>query len=541
MSQQGMPQGIPVVVLKEGTTTTTGKKALRTNIMVAKVVAEAIRTALGPRGMDKMLIDSFGDVTITNDGATILKEIDVEHPTAKMLVEVAKAQDSEAGDGTTSVVVLAGELLSLAEELLDQQIHPVVIVEGYREAARKAIEILDEIAIKVDPKDREMLKKVAMTVMASKVVAAEREHLAELVLDAILKVMQKKNGETVIDIDDIKVEKKEGGSLKDSMLIEGLVIDKELVHPKMPKVVRNAKIALLQAPLEVEKTEFDAKIHITDPEQLKKFIDGESNIIREYVKKLKEAGANVVFCQKGIDELAQYWLAKEGIAAVRRVKKSDMEKLKKATGAKIITNIKDIKPEDLGYAGLVEERKIGDEKMIFIEKCKNPTSVAILIRGATERLVEEAERSIHDALCVIRDTIIDGKVVVGGGAVEVELARRIREWAQTLKGKKQLAALKFADALEVIPKTLAENAGFNPMDAIAELRARHEAGNIYAGVDVFKREIADMKELEVYDAYRVKKQMIESALEVATAILRVDNIIAASKLKEEEEGEEEKK
>ena len=527
----------PVIILKEGTERTRGRDARRANIMAARIVAEAVRTSLGPKGMDKMLVDSFGDVTITNDGATMLDEMDIQHPAAKMMVEVAKAQDDEVGDGTTTVVVLAGELLGEAEKLIEKDIHPTVVIDGYERAAEKAIEILDEIAIKVDPLDKEYLKKVAMTSMASKLVSGYRDYLADLVVDAVLQIVEEKDGEYEVDLDYVKIEKKHGESVTDTQLIKGLVIDKEVVHPGMPKRIEDAKIALLNCPLEIEKTEFSSKIHIETPEEMKAYLDQEEKLMREMVEKIKAAGANVVFCQKGIDDMVQHFLARAGILAARRIKKSDMEKLARASGARIVTNIDELSPEDLGYADLVEERKVADEKMIFVEGCKNPKAVSILIRGGNERVVDEAERSVKDALNVVRDVIIEPKVVAGGGAPEAELARRLRRFADTLTGKERLAVSAFADAVEAIPVTLAENAGMDPVDTVSELRSRHEAGEVWAGVDVYECKVRDMREIDVYEPLLVKKQVIKSATEAAVMLLKIDDVIAAAKVKPPKEGE----
>ncbi|MCX8170713.1 MAG: TCP-1/cpn60 chaperonin family protein [Candidatus Bathyarchaeota archaeon] len=523
--------GQPVLILKEGTARSRGREAQRNNIMAARVIAEAVRTTLGPRGMDKMLVDSLGDITITNDGAAILKEIEVEHPAAKMMVEVAKAQDDMVGDGTTTVVVLAGELLKKAEELLDQNIHPTVIVSGYRKAAQKAVEVLDKISVSVDVKDKETLKKVALTSMGSKAVGTARSHFAEIAIEAVKQIAEKRGESWVADIDNIQIIKKEGESLHDTELVRGIILDKEVVHAGMPKRVENAKIALLNCPLEIEKTEFSAEIRIRDPLQMRAFLDKETQMLREMVEKIKRAGANVVICQKGIDDMAQHFLAKEGILAVRRAKESDMEKLAKATGGRIVTNLDDLKPEDLGYAELVEERKIGEDKMVFVEGCRDPRSVAILVRGGSERIVDEAESSIHDALCVVRDVVQEPKILAGGGAPEIEVARAIREYAQSLPGREQLAAQSFADAIEVIPTVLAENAGLDPIDILSELRARHEKGEIYAGIDVNAGKVRDIREIDVYEPLAVKKQIIKSATEAATMILKIDDIIAAGKTK----------
>jgi len=524
--------GTPILVLKEGSTRSKGKEAQRNNIMAAKVIAEVVRSSLGPRGMDKMLVDSLGDVTITNDGATILKEMEVEHPAAKLMVEVAKTTDQEVGDGTTSAVVLAGELLRKAEELLDMDIHPTIIAEGYRIAANKAVELLKEIAVKVDPRDKAMLKKIAMTSMASKLVKENSEQLAEMVVDAVLKVTTEQNGRLIARVDDIKVEKKAGGSIAETQMIDGIAIDKEVVHSGMPRRVENAKIALISGPLEIEKTEFDAKINIERPEQIKEFLDEEQKILKEMVDKIKATGANVVLCQKGIDDVAQYYLAKAGILAVRRVKESDMEKAAKATGARIVSTVDDLSPADLGEAALVEERKLGEDKWLFIEKCKNPRSVTLLIRGGTEKVVDETERALHDSIYVVRDVVMNPYIVAGGGAPEVELALRLREFSEKVPGKEQLAVRKFAEALEVIPSILAETSGMDPIDTLAELRRLHENGKKWAGVNVIERKIDDMWERNVLEPMVVKQQIIKSGSEAASMVIRIDDIIAAGKPKE---------
>ncbi len=535
-------QGTPVLILKEGTQRTVGRDAQRMNIMAARVIAEAVRSTLGPKGMDKMLVDSLGDVTITNDGVTILKEIDVEHPAAKMVIEVAKTQDNEVGDGTTTAVVLAGELLKKAEELLDQDIHPTIIARGYRLAAAKAMEVLDSIAIDIDVEDEETLKKIAATAITGKHSEFAVEHLATLVVKAVKRVAEKRDGKYKVDEDNIKVEKRHGGSITDTELVDGIVIDKEVVHAGMPKRIKNAKIAVLKAALEVKETEIDAEIRITDPDQIRMFIEQEEKMIKEMVDKIASAGANVVFCQKGIDDLAQYYLAKAGILAVRRVKQSDIEKIAKATGARILTDLRDIKPEDLGEAELVEERKVGDEKMVFITGCKNPKAVTILVRGGSEHVVDEVERSLQDAIKVVKAALESGKVVAGGGAPEIEVSLKIKEWAPTLGGREQLAAEAFAAAMEVIPRALAENSGLDPIDILVELRKAHEEGKVTYGVDVFEGKVTDMKEKGVLEPLRVKKQAISSATEVAIMILRIDDVIAAKGLEKESEktGEESK-
>ncbi|RLE77048.1 MAG: thermosome subunit [Thermoprotei archaeon] len=534
--------GVPVLILKEGTSRTTGKEALRTNIMVAKAIAEAVKTTLGPKGMDKMLIDSLGDITVTNDGATILDEMDVQHPIAKLMVEISKAQDDEVGDGTTSTVVIAGELLKEAEKLLVKNIHPTVIVSGYKKGLEKAKEVLKKMAIKVEFDDDETLKKVAMTAMRGKSVAAVREYLATLSVKAVKQVAEKRDGEYVVDLDNIQLIKKKGGAILDTELVYGVIIDKEVVHPGMPKRIENAKIALLDAPLEIEKTEIDAEIRIHDPEQMQAFLKEEERLLQEKVKKIKEVGANVVFVQKGIDDVAQHFLAKEGILAVRRVKKSDMEKLARATGARIVTKIEDLTPEVLGEAGLVEEREIAGDKMVFVEQCKNPKAVSILIRGGLEKVVDEAERSLIDALSVVADAVEEPYILPGGGAPEAEVAKELKSYAAQLGGRVQLAVEAFANAIEVIPRTLAENAGLDPIDILAELRAAHEREDGWKyGIDVFEGKVSDMLKLGVVEPLIVKEQAFKAATEAATLILRIDDIIAASKLETKEgKGKEEK-
>ncbi|MEM2971823.1 MAG: thermosome subunit beta [Candidatus Bathyarchaeia archaeon] len=526
--------GQPVLILKEGTTRSRGREAQRNNIMAARIIGEVLKTTLGPRGMDKMLIDSLGDITITNDGAAILNEIEVEHPAAKMMVEIAKTQDDMVGDGTTTAVVLSGELLRRAEELLDQNIHPTIIVSGYRKAAQKAIEIINKIATPVNIEDRETLRKVALTSMASKAVGPAKEHLAEIAIDAVKQIAEQRGEKRIADIDNIQLIKKTGKSLLESQLVRGLIIDKEVVHVGMPKKVENAKIALLDCPLEIEKTEFSAEIRIRDPNQMKAFLDQETKMLREMVDKIKAVGANVVFCQKGIDDMAQHFLAKEGILAARRVKQSDMEKLARATGGRIITDLDDLTPQDLGEAGVVEERKIGEDKMIFVEKCKDPRSVAILLRAGLERLVDEAERAMTDALSVVSDVIENSKIVAGGGAVEVEIAKELRDYATKVGGREQLAIEAFASAIEIVPRTLAENAGLEPIDIIVELRAVHEkTDGKHMGVNVFTGKIENMHGNGVVEPSIVKEQAVKSAAEAASMILRIDDVIAATKPKEE--------
>ncbi|MEM5820642.1 MAG: thermosome subunit beta [Candidatus Aenigmatarchaeota archaeon] len=535
--------GQPVLILPEGTIRTTGRDALRNNIAAAKALGETIKSTLGPKGMDKMLVDSLGDITITNDGVTILEEMEIEHPAAKMLVEVAKTLNQEVGDGTTSSVVFASELLRKAEELLDQDIHPTVIIRGYRIALDIARKTLEKIAKKVTLKDREILKKIALTSMSGKSALAQSpkimEKIADLVVEAVLTVAKEENGKIIIDREDIKREKKAGGSIEDTELIKGIVIDKEVVHPQMPKVVKDAKIALLDTALEVKETETDAEIRITKPEELKAFLAEEEKMLKEMVEKIAKVGANVVFCQKGIDDLAQHFLAKKGILAVRRVKRSDMEKLAKATGARIVTNLDDLTEKDLGYAEIVEEKRVGGENMVFVRGCKNPKSVTILARGGTEHVVEEIDRSIEDAIGAVTSALADGYFVAGGGAPEMEIAINVRKEAQKYSGREQLAILAFADAIEVIPKAIAENAGMDTIDIILKLRAEHEKGNVTYGVDVDKGDVGDMLEKGVIEPLRVKTQMIASATEAAEMILRIDDIIAAGKSKKEEGKKEE--
>lgn len=527
--QTGSAGGMPVLILKEGASETKGREAQKNNINAAKTVAEIVRTSLGPRGMDKMLVDSLGDVTITNDGATILKEIDVQHPAAKMMVEISKATDNEVGDGTTSVVVLAGSLIEKAEELITKNVHPTVIVDGYRKCAVKSIELLNNIAIKVANNEKEQLVKIAKTSMQTKLVSKESDDLANIVVTAAQQVSESRNGSTKVDLDDIKVEKKSGGSIKDTKLIKGIVLDKEVVHGGMPKRVEKAKIALINSALEIEKTEFDAKLNITSPEQMKRFLDEENTMLKTMVEKLTGSGANVVICQKGLDDIAQHYLAKANVLTVRRVKESDMTKLSRATGARVINNLDDLTSKDLGAADLVEERKVETDKWVFIEGCKNPKAVTILIRGGSQRVVDEADRSVHDALMVTKDVLEKPLIVAGGGSPEAYVSGKLREWTNTLTGREQLAAEKFAEALEIIPLTLAENAGMNQIDTLAELRSKQNKGSKWAGIDARNSRIADMSKLDIFEPLSVKEQIIKSATEVASMLLRIDDVIASSK------------
>ncbi|NIU39263.1 thermosome subunit [Candidatus Bathyarchaeota archaeon] len=522
--------GQPVLILKEGASRSRGKEARRNNIMAARVIAEAISTTLGPRGMDKMLVSSIGDITITNDGAAILDEIDVQHPAAKMMVEVAKTQDDMVGDGTTTAVVLSGALLKEGEELLEQKIHPTIIVGGYRKAAQRALKVLDKISKTVDPDDEKSLTKVALTSMGSKAVGPAREHFAEIVTKAVKQIAEKRGDRWIADIDNIQILKKEGKSLGDTELVKGIILDKEVVHTGMPKQVRNAKIALVDVALEVKKTEFDATIRIQDPSKMQAFLDQETNMLKEMVDKIAKKGANVIICQKGIDDMAQHFLAKRGILAIRRAKQSDMEKLSRATGGKIMANLDDLNRTSLGQAKLVEERKIGDDKMVFVEGCKDPKSVSILIHAGLERMVDEAERAIHDALSVVADVIEKNKVVAGGGAAEIAVTRALRDYATTIGGREQLAVEAFADSVEVIPSTLAENAGLEKIDVMVELRAAHEKPRGHMmGVDVFTGKIVDMYKKGVIEPLSVKEQAVKSAVESATMILRIDDVISGGK------------
>ena len=513
--------GQPIFILPEGTNRSVGRDAQRNNILAGKVLAETVRTTLGPIGMDKMLVDGLGDIVVTNDGVTILKEMDIEHPAAKMLVEVAKTQEDEVGDGTTTAVIIAGELLKKSESLLDQDIHPTIIAMGYRQAAEKAQEILDDIAI--DSVDEETLIKVAMTAMTGKGTEAAREPLAKLIVDAVQKVAE----DGAVDTDNIKIEKKDGAVVEDSTLVEGVIVDKERVHPGMPSEVKDAKIALVNSPLEVKETEVDAEIRITDPAQMQAFIEQEEKMVKDMVDKVAESGANVLFAQKGIDDLAQHYLSKAGILAVRRVKKSDIEKLARATGANVVTNLEDLTADDLGEAGIVEERKVSGEEMIFVEECSVAKSVTLFVRGSTKHIVDEIVRAIEDAIGVVAATVEDDKVVAGGGAPEIAMAKKLKDYADSISGREQLAVNAFAEALEIVPKTLAENAGLDSIDSLVDLRAAHENSAVM-GLDVFTGKVADMKEAGVIEPKRVKKQAIQSASEAAEMILRIDDVIASS-------------
>lgn len=531
-SFQNTVGGMPVLILKEGTKESKGREAQRNNIAAAKQVANMVKSCLGPRGMDKMLVSSIGDTTITNDGATILKEMDVEHPAAKMMAEVAKSVDSEVGDGTTSAVVFAGALLEKAEDLINKHVHPSVIVDGYEAASEQALKLLQKIAFKVNLEDKELLMKIARTSMYSKLVSEDSPILSQIAVDATKQVAEKVNGGILrVDIDNIKVEKKAGGSIHDTKLIKGIVLDKEVVHSGMPKRIEKAKIALINSALEIEKTEMSAEIRINEPRQMQRFLDEENNMLKSMADKIRTAGANVVICQKGIDDMAQYYLSKSAILAVRRVKESDIFKLSKATGAKVVNNLEDLDAKDLGSAELVEERKIETDKWVFIEGCKNPKAVTILVRGGSQRVVDEAERSVHDALMVTKDVLERPEIVAGGGAPEAYVANELREWSSNVQGRAQLAALKFADALDLIPLALAENAGMDPIDTMAELREKQNKGARWTGVDVRSTKVIDMFKQGVLEPLVVKEQIIKSATEVSSMLLRIDDVIAGGKSK----------
>jgi len=529
MSMTATRSNMPVILLKEGATETKGREAQRNNIAACKIIAEIVKSSLGPRGMDKMLVDSLGDVTITNDGATILKEIDVQHPAAKMLVEISKTTDNEVGDGTTSVVVLAGALLANAESLINQNVHPIIIVDGYRKAAKKAKQYLEEIADVVTANDKSILQKIAKTSMQTKLVRKDSSHLAELVVKAVTAVSEQEGEKFVVDVDDIKVEKKAGGSIEDCKIIEGIVLDKEIVHGGMPKKINDAKIALINSALEISKTETDAKINISNPQQMKAFLDEENRMLKNMVDKVIASGATVVLCQKGIDDMAQHYLAKAGILAVRRVKESDLTKLSKATGARIVSNLDDLFEKDLGTAGLVEERKIEEDRWVFIEECKHPKSVTLLLRAGSQRVVDEVERSVHDAIMVVRDVMELPSIVAGGGAPETYTASKLRSWSKSLEGREQLAVEKFADALETIPLTLSENAGMDPIDTLATLRSKQSKGEKWTGIDVMKGHVGNMKSSDIIEPLAVKNQIISAAAEAACMILRIDDVIATTK------------
>ena len=526
-SIQQTPNG-PVLVLKESALQEKGKDAQKNNIAAAKLVAELVKSSLGPRGLDKMLVDSLGDVTITNDGATILKEIDAQHPAAKMMVEISKTIDTEVGDGTTSSVIFGGTLLAKAEELLSKDVHSSVIIEGYQAASEKALEVLDEISKKVTADDKETLINIAKTSMESKLISEDSDSLSKIVVDAILKITDTKDNKSTVDLDNIKVEKKAGGSIQNTSLIKGIVLDKEIVHSGMATKIQSAKIALINSALEVEKTEMSAEIRINDPTQMQMFLEEENRMLKSMVDKLHSIGSNVVICQKGIDDMAQHFLAKHGILAVRRVKESDMSKLAKATGGRISSNIDDISEKDLGAADLVRQKKVETDKWVFVEGCKNPQSVTMLIRGGSQRVVDEVDRSIHDSLMVVKDVIETPAIVAGGGAPEALLAAFLKDWSGRFDGRQQLAIKKYAEALEVIPLTIAENAGMDPIDTMVALRAKQSDGKKWTGINAKEGKSSDMLSQNIVEPVVVKKQIIKSATETASMILRIDDVIAIS-------------
>ena len=526
-SIQQTPNG-PVLVLKESALQEKGRDAQKNNIAAAKLVADLVKSSLGPRGLDKMLVDSLGDVTITNDGATILKEIDAQHPTAKMMVEISKTIDTEVGDGTTSSVIFAGTLLAKAEELLSKDVHSSVIIDGFQAASEKSLEILDEISKKVQSNDKEILLKIAATSMESKLISEDSDILSKIVVDAILKITETKKEKSTVDLDNIKVEKKAGGSITDTALVKGIVLDKEIVHSGMPTKIQQAKIALINTALEIEKTEMSAEIRINDPTQMQMFLEEENRMLKTMVDKLHTIGANVVICQKGIDDMAQHFLAKHGILSVRRVKESDMTKLAKATGGRITTNLDDISEKDLGASELVQQKKVESDKWVFVEGCRNPQSVTLLIRGGSQRVVDEVDRSIHDALMVVKDVIEKPAIVAGGGAPEALLAAFLKDWSESFDGRQQLAIKKFAEALEIIPLTIAENAGMDPIDTMVTLRAKQSEGKKWSGINAKDGKVGDMLSLNIVEPVVVKEQIIKAATEAASMILRIDDVIAIS-------------
>ena len=526
-SIQQTPNG-PVLVLKESALQQKGKDAQKNNITAAKLVAEMVKSSLGPRGLDKMLVDSLGDVTITNDGATILKEIDAQHPAAKMMVEISKTIDTEVGDGTTSSVVFGGALLEKAEKLLEKDVHSTVIVDGYQAASDKALELLSDYSKAIKNDDRKSLIDIATTSMQSKLISEDSEQLSKLVVDAVLNIAKTEGDSTKVDLDNVKVEKKAGASIQDTALIKGIVLDKEIVHSGMPTKIQKAKVALVNTALEVEKTETSAEIRITDPTQMQMFLEEENRMLKGMVDKLYECGANVLICQKGIDDIAQHYLAKQGILSVRRVKESDMSKLAKATGGRIINNLDDLSEKDLGAADLAQQRKVESDKWVFIEGCKNPSSVTILIRGGTQRVVDEVDRSLHDALMVVKDVVEKPAIVAGGGSPEAYLAAKLKDWADSFDGREQLAIKQYAEALESIPLTIAENAGMDSIDTMVALRVKQSEGKKSFGIDAKSNKVGDMFSLNIVEPLAVKEQIVKSATEAACMILRIDDVIAVS-------------
>ncbi|MDC0605588.1 thermosome subunit beta [Nitrosopumilus sp.] len=524
--QQG-PNG-PVLVLKESALQQKGKDAQQNNIAAAKLVAELVKSSLGPRGLDKMLVDSLGDVTITNDGATILKEIDVQHPAAKMIVEISKTVDNEVGDGTTSSVVFGGALLARAEDLLKKDVHSSTIIEGFQAASEKVLEIYSQLSKKIQPDDKASLLKIASTSMQSKLISEDSSSLSKIVVDAVLSIATKKGDQYFVDLENIKVEKKPGGSIEDTQIVKGIVLDKEIVHSGMPTRIEKANIALINSALEIEKTEMSAEIRITDPTQMQMFLEEENRMLKTMVDKLHDVGANVLVCQKGIDDIAQHYLSKHGIMAIRRVKESDMIKLAKATDGRVISNLDDLSEKDLGSADLAHQKKVESDKWVFIEGCKHPQSVTLLIRGGTQRVIDEVDRSIHDSLMVVKDVIEKPEIVAGGGAPEAFAASQLKEWADNFSGREQLAIKKYAEALEIIPLTISENAGMDPIDTMATLRSKQNQGQKWTGIDAKNTKIADMMAINVVEPIVVKEQIIKSATEAACMILRIDDVIAIS-------------
>ena len=525
-----MSQQVPVIVLREDTERTRGRDAQRNNIMAAIVIAEAVKSALGPKGMDKMLVDSFGDITVSNDGATILKEMDVAHPAAKMVIEVAKTVDAEVGDGTTTAAILTGDLLKQAEILLDQKIHPTTIISGYRKATAKALEVIDAVAEAVDPAAsdyKKILNDVAKTSMSSKFVSTHKEKLAKIVVDAVLAIAKDIPKDEELDIDNIPRQKQEGMRVDETMLVKGLVLDKEVVHAGMPKKVEGAKIALIESALEYQKTEFDAKIAISDPSAMQSFLDEEDRMLKGLVEKIVAAGANVVIAQKGIDDVVQHYLAKEGIMAVRRIKKSDVERVHETTGATIVSNIQNLTAADLGKAKIIEQRDVGDDKMLFIEGTPKTSVVTLLVRGGTDHIVDEVDRALNDALYVVRDVVMHPYVTYGGGALAAEMAKQLRDYSSTLEGREQYAVNAFADAIESLPNTLADNGGFDPIDILVSLRKAHTEGKVFHGIDYTKGKVGDMKAARVVEAAVVNRQIVMSAAEAAQMILKIDDVISS--------------
>mgnify|MGYP001111081296 CR=1 FL=1 len=532
-----MARSLPVVVLKEDTKRERGLNVMKKNILVAITISEVMRPTLGPRGMDKMILGQGGNVVITNDGATILREISVEHPAAKIMVEVAKAQDSVAGDGTATTVVFAGELLKKAEECLNVGVHPSILVSGFSKASRKAAKVLEDLAFRVTPTDEKILKSIARTAMSSKITVGTQDHLAHIVIEAIKGIVEETCGELKVDLDNVKIEKQEGGSLMDTFFVDGVTVNREITHPTMPKYVEDAKIALIEGGLEVKEIKgrdlADVSLRIVAPSQIRTFLDKEKTIIKDMVEKIKSSGANVAIINRGMDDLAVHYLAEARISAWKRIFRPDMEKIARITGGKLVRNPDELTPETLGYAKVVEERKIGREKYLLVKGGKNRKAVTVFVRGGTKYVVDEAERGLHDALCVVRDSIEDGKAIVGGGAAEIEISKHLEGFAKKVSGREQLAIEAFAEAVEVVPRTLTENSGLNVTDILSALKAEHDEGNRWTGVDALKKEICNMKDLGVFEPLRVKVHVIKSATEAAIMLLRIDDAFFAKRTKEE--------